>query len=110
MTSLKINRYTHEIDGNGLLDDIKNKVLEKFTFERYPGERQRTVMHVFHARIFFIFKFIFSLYLNLVIYFIKNFFISYFLYIQIYIFFISYFLYIIFSLYHIFVIFKFIFS
>ena len=30
MTSLKINRYTHEIDGSGFLDDIKNKVLEKF--------------------------------------------------------------------------------
>ena len=29
MTSLKINRYTHEIDGSGFLDDIKNKVLEK---------------------------------------------------------------------------------
>ena len=27
MTSLKNNRYTHEIDGSGVLDDIKNKAL-----------------------------------------------------------------------------------
>ena len=44
MTSLKINRYTHEIDGSGFLDDIKNKVLEKFAIERYPGERHARVV------------------------------------------------------------------
>ena len=43
MISLKIIRYTHEIDGSGFFDDIKNKVLEKFTIERYPGERHARV-------------------------------------------------------------------
>ena len=40
---MKINRYTHEIDSNGFFDDIKNKVLEKFTIERYPVERHTRV-------------------------------------------------------------------
>ena len=40
---IKINRYTHEIDGSGFLDDIKNKVLEKFTVEIYPGKRHARV-------------------------------------------------------------------